>query len=178
MQVKDATLKKVKTLEEQKEAVETERDSLKVGGVQTGNLARPGQQPRPFGQNRTSAPVTSAGCCHMRRQHDGLLAAALQAAVASLERDVESEQHATTMEKKRLAELAHERDVLNKLRTQVCPTVALPCPATTHALAGCKVASHDLACGCVLTASSPELPHLFACCRLTLPPRSSRTWCA
>lgn len=32
-QVKDATLKKVKTLEEQKEAVETERDSLKVSCV-------------------------------------------------------------------------------------------------------------------------------------------------
>lgn len=30
-QVKDATLKKVKALEEQKEAVETERDNLKVG---------------------------------------------------------------------------------------------------------------------------------------------------
>lgn len=30
-QVKDATLKKVKALEEQKEAVETERDTLKVG---------------------------------------------------------------------------------------------------------------------------------------------------
>jgi hypothetical protein len=30
IQVKDATLKKVKTLEEQKEAVETERDALKV----------------------------------------------------------------------------------------------------------------------------------------------------
>jgi hypothetical protein len=36
-----------------------------------------------------------------------------------LERDVEAERHATTAEKKRLAELAHERDVLNKLRTQV-----------------------------------------------------------
>jgi hypothetical protein len=30
-QVKDATLKKVKAFEEQKEAVETERDTLKVG---------------------------------------------------------------------------------------------------------------------------------------------------
>ena len=39
--------------------------------------------------------------------------------MGSLERDVEAEQHATAAEKKRLAELAHERDVLNKLRTQV-----------------------------------------------------------
>jgi len=43
----------------------------------------------------------------------------MQAAVASLERDVEAERHATAAEKKRLADLAHERDVLNKLRTQV-----------------------------------------------------------
>lgn len=92
-------------------------------------------------------------------QHDYLLAATLQAAVASLELNVESEQHATMMEKKRLAELAHERDVLNKLRTQVCPTVALTCPASRpQAPAGCKVAAHDLACGCFRTASSPELP--------------------
>jgi hypothetical protein len=32
---------------------------------------------------------------------------------------VEAERHATAAEKKRLAELAYERDVLNKLRTQV-----------------------------------------------------------
>jgi len=30
-QVKDTTLKKIKALEEQKDAVETERDALKVG---------------------------------------------------------------------------------------------------------------------------------------------------
>lgn len=69
IKVKDTTLKKIKALEEQKDAVETERDALK-------------------------------------------------AAVASLERDVEAERHATAAEKKRLADLAHERDVLNKLRTQ------------------------------------------------------------
>jgi hypothetical protein len=85
------------------------------------------------------------------------LAAVLQAAVASLERDVESEQHATTMEKKRLAELAHERDVLNKLRTQVC--LAVLGLATAQAPAECGVASLDLACGCVRTASCPELGH-------------------
>lgn len=66
------------------------------------------------------APISQQGVVvTCVRRHDHLLAATLQAAVASLERDVESEQHATTMEKKRLAELAHERDVLNKLRTQV-----------------------------------------------------------
>lgn len=33
---------------------------------------------------------------------------------------MEAERHATAVEKKKLAELGHERDVLNKLRTQVC----------------------------------------------------------
>lgn len=57
----------------------------------------------------------------------------------SLERDVEAERHATTAEKKRLAELVHERDVLNKLRTQVggrrLKACAAACPPACTACA-------------------------------------------
>jgi hypothetical protein len=70
LQVKDATMKKMKSLEEAKEAVESERDGLK-------------------------------------------------ATVASLKRDVDAARQAASSEQKKLDELAHERDILNKLRTQV-----------------------------------------------------------
>jgi predicted nucleic acid-binding Zn-ribbon protein len=70
--VRDVTLKKMKSLEEAKEAVESERDTLK-------------------------------------------------ATVSSLERDVEAARRTTETEKKKIDELAHERDILNKLRTQVRP---------------------------------------------------------
>eukprot|EP00775_Hariotina_reticulata_P010077 gene10077-10232_t len=69
IKVRDVTLKKMKSLEEAKEAVESERDALK-------------------------------------------------ATVASLERDVEASRRTTETEKKKIDELAHERDILNKLRTQ------------------------------------------------------------
>jgi hypothetical protein len=45
--------------------------------------------------------------------------------MASLERDVESERHTAAAERKKLADLTHERDVLNKLHTQVCAWVGL-----------------------------------------------------
>jgi predicted nucleic acid-binding Zn-ribbon protein len=70
LQVKDATMKKMKSLEEAKEAVESERDGLK-------------------------------------------------ATVASMKRDVDAARQAASSEQKKLDELAHERDILNKLRTQV-----------------------------------------------------------
>lgn len=43
----------------------------------------------------------------------------LKGAVASLERDVEAARQAVVSEQKKMDELAHERDILNKLRTQV-----------------------------------------------------------
>lgn len=64
-------MKKMKSLEDAKEAVESERDGLK-------------------------------------------------ATVASLKRDVDAARQAASSEQKKLDELAHERDILNKLRTQVC----------------------------------------------------------
>uniref|UniRef100_A0A383VEV0 Cilia- and flagella-associated protein 58 central coiled coil domain-containing protein n=1 Tax=Tetradesmus obliquus TaxID=3088 RepID=A0A383VEV0_TETOB len=69
VKVKDATMKKMKSLEDAKEAVESERDGLK-------------------------------------------------ATVASLKRDVDAARQAASSEQKKLDELAHERDILNKLRTQ------------------------------------------------------------
>lgn len=39
--------------------------------------------------------------------------------LCSLERDVEAAKHATEAERKHMEDLAHERDILNKLRTQV-----------------------------------------------------------
>jgi hypothetical protein len=156
VQVKDATLKKVKTLEEQKEAVETERDTLKVRCHYGLYVQILGTRLVHWIQRRSCRPLSQEECIHYhQRDTERLLQAAsraaatyaplhtalraecglelalkcgwcvacvvacLQAAVASLERDVEAERHATTAEKKRLAELAHERDVLNKLRTQV-----------------------------------------------------------
>eukprot|EP00882_Tetradesmus_deserticola_P031111 GHRQ01035164.1.p1 GENE.GHRQ01035164.1~~GHRQ01035164.1.p1 ORF type:complete len:612 (+),score=349.69 GHRQ01035164.1:203-1837(+) len=69
VKVKDATMKKVKSLEEAKETVESDRDVLK-------------------------------------------------ATVASLKRDVDDARQVASSEQKKLDELAHERDILNKLRTQ------------------------------------------------------------
>ena len=68
--MKDATLKKVKSLEEAQEVLTTERDTLKIH-------------------------------------------------IASLEREVETAKRAADFERKKMEELARERDILNKLRTQV-----------------------------------------------------------
>jgi hypothetical protein len=128
LQVKDATLKRVKALEEAKEGVETERDSLKVsllGSLRIGtdacllsralrgSAARSAAAPHPPLPAR--AWHVSRACTCARATH-----AWRQAAVASLEQDVEGERHAAAAERKKLAALALERDVLNKLRTQVC----------------------------------------------------------
>lgn len=69
-QVKDSTLKKMKALEDAKEAAEADAGTLKMH-------------------------------------------------VASLERDVEAAKKEAESERKKLEELHHEREILNKLRSQV-----------------------------------------------------------
>lgn len=83
MQVHDATLRKVKALEEARESSETERDTLR-------------------------------------------------AVVMSLERDVSLARHETDLERRKLADLMHERDVLNKLRTQVNVALGMPAARSTR----------------------------------------------
>jgi predicted RNase H-like nuclease (RuvC/YqgF family) len=80
--MKDATLKKVKSLEEAQEVLNTERDTLKIH-------------------------------------------------IASLEREVETAKRAADFERKKMDELARERDILNKLRTQVNRQSA-PCTAQQY----------------------------------------------
>jgi hypothetical protein len=108
-----------------------------------------------------------------------------QAAVASLERDVEAERHATAAEKKRLAELAHERDVLNKLRTQVRLSAPAACQLwSVLLLVLCTARTIEACCDgnkvvvfCMLN-NVPQFVLVLCCSRQTLPHRSSMTLCA
>lgn len=102
-QVKDVTVKKMKGLEEAREAVESERDALK-------------------------------------------------ATVAALSRDVEAAKRDAAAERRRLDELAAERDVLDRLRTQVG---CLHCALCMHARACCFACRASC---CKLLLRPPRLP--------------------